>query len=166
MGGNFWRETSFKEVGPGRVEDTLVLSTKRRKPAQECDPWTLRSSVPSSPGSPCPQPQQLTTKGLPRCVPLTVLDYFKGSGPGYGLIIVALCCFPLGELFAPSLFFFIWPPPPHRLVHPLITHWPTGLAPGHSLRPSSGKGGAAATSPTEGVGEEFSSPLTPSDSLQ
>nr|XP_027781806.1 dual oxidase 2 [Marmota flaviventris] len=49
-------------------------------------------------GSPCPQPQQLTTKGLPRCAPLTVLDYFKGSGPGYGLIIVALCCFPLVSL--------------------------------------------------------------------
>lgn len=56
-------------------------------------------------GAPCPQPLQLTTEGLPRCVPLTVLDFFEGSGPGFGITIVALCCLPLGELFLPPSLF-------------------------------------------------------------
>ncbi|XP_037358296.1 dual oxidase 2 [Talpa occidentalis] len=49
-------------------------------------------------GAPCPQPQQLTMDGLPPCAPLTVLDYFEGSGPGFGASIVALCCLPLVSL--------------------------------------------------------------------
>nr|XP_042132996.1 dual oxidase 2 [Peromyscus maniculatus bairdii] len=49
-------------------------------------------------GAPCPQPQQLSTEGLPECVPLTVIDYFEGSGAGYGIVIVVLCCFPLVSL--------------------------------------------------------------------
>ncbi|XP_008060853.1 dual oxidase 2 [Carlito syrichta] len=49
-------------------------------------------------GAPCPQPQQLTTEGLPPCVPLTVLDFFEGSGAGFGITIVALCCLPLVSL--------------------------------------------------------------------
>ncbi|XP_056671998.1 dual oxidase 2 [Monodelphis domestica] len=50
-------------------------------------------------GDPCPQPQQLTEDILPPCAPMTVLDYFKGSGPGFGLTIVALFCLPLVSLF-------------------------------------------------------------------
>ncbi|XP_007933419.1 dual oxidase 2 [Orycteropus afer afer] len=49
-------------------------------------------------GAPCPQPQQLTTDDLPPCVPLTVLDYFEGSGPGFGITIVVLCFLPLVSL--------------------------------------------------------------------
>ncbi|KAI5936698.1 Dual oxidase 2 [Manis javanica] len=49
-------------------------------------------------GAPCPQPQQLTAKGLPPCVLLTESDYFEGSGPGFGITIVALCCLPLVSL--------------------------------------------------------------------
>ncbi|XP_058150088.1 dual oxidase 2 [Dasypus novemcinctus] len=49
-------------------------------------------------GAPCPQPRQLTTEGLPRCAPLTVLDYFEGSGPGFGITVVALCFLPLVSL--------------------------------------------------------------------
>uniref|UniRef100_A0A674JTR4 NAD(P)H oxidase (H2O2-forming) n=1 Tax=Terrapene triunguis TaxID=2587831 RepID=A0A674JTR4_9SAUR len=48
---------------------------------------------------PCPQPQQLTVERLANCAPMTVLDYFEGSGAGFGLILVALCCFPLVSLF-------------------------------------------------------------------
>lgn len=29
---------------------------------------------------------------------MTVLDYFEGSGAGFGIIIVVLCCLPLGLL--------------------------------------------------------------------
>ncbi|XP_036761294.2 dual oxidase 2 isoform X5 [Manis pentadactyla] len=49
-------------------------------------------------GAPCPQPQQLTAKGLPPCVLLTESDYFEGSGPGFGITIVVLCCLPLVSL--------------------------------------------------------------------
>lgn len=47
-------------------------------------------------GDPCPQPQQLTAQHLASCVPMMVLDYFAGSGAGFGIIIVVLCCLPLG----------------------------------------------------------------------
>ncbi|MEJ1278672.1 hypothetical protein NN561_009594 [Cricetulus griseus] len=51
-------------------------------------------------GDPCPQPNQLSTKGLPACVPLFIRDYFKGSGFGFGLTIGTLCCFPLVSLLS------------------------------------------------------------------
>ncbi|MEJ1278669.1 dual oxidase 2 [Cricetulus griseus] len=63
------------------------------------DPSTLQPNVFLwQEGAPCPQPQQLTTEGLPQCVPLTVIDYFEGSGAGYGIVIVVLCCLPLVSL--------------------------------------------------------------------
>uniref|UniRef100_A0A2K5H7D0 NAD(P)H oxidase (H2O2-forming) n=1 Tax=Colobus angolensis palliatus TaxID=336983 RepID=A0A2K5H7D0_COLAP len=49
-------------------------------------------------GAPCPQPKQLTTNGLPPCAPLTVLDFFEGSSPGFAITIIALCCLPLVSL--------------------------------------------------------------------
>ncbi|NXJ11643.1 DUOX2 oxidase, partial [Odontophorus gujanensis] len=52
-----------------------------------------------STGDPCPQPQQLTSQLLANCTPLTMLDYFEGSGVGFGIIIVVLCCLPLVSLF-------------------------------------------------------------------
>jgi len=38
---------------------------------------------------------------------MVVLDYFEGSGAGFGIIIVVLCCLPLGLLlhFFTHLFF-------------------------------------------------------------
>ncbi|XP_069480819.1 dual oxidase 1-like [Ambystoma mexicanum] len=50
-------------------------------------------------GDPCPQPEQITADRLPPCTPLTVTDYFQGSGVGYGILIVALCALPLVSLF-------------------------------------------------------------------
>ncbi|KAM4766255.1 dual oxidase 2 isoform 1-T1 [Cyanocitta cristata] len=50
-------------------------------------------------GDPCPQPQQLTAQHLANCTPMMVLDYFAGSGAGFGIIIVILCCLPLVTLF-------------------------------------------------------------------
>uniref|UniRef100_A0A4W3IEX4 NAD(P)H oxidase (H2O2-forming) n=1 Tax=Callorhinchus milii TaxID=7868 RepID=A0A4W3IEX4_CALMI len=47
-------------------------------------------------GGPCPQPKQLTESDLESCVQLTTINYFEGSGAGFGILIVALCCFPLG----------------------------------------------------------------------
>ncbi|XP_053129203.1 dual oxidase 2-like isoform X1 [Hemicordylus capensis] len=48
---------------------------------------------------PCPQHRQLRAEELPRCVPLTILDYFRGSAAGFGILIAALCCLPLVSLF-------------------------------------------------------------------
>ncbi|XP_047396007.1 dual oxidase 2 isoform X1 [Sciurus carolinensis] len=82
----------IEDIRNTTLRDVLVAVTN-------VDPSVLQPNVfVWHKGSPCPQPQQLTTEGLPHCAPLTVFDYFKGSGPGYGLIIVALCCFPLVSL--------------------------------------------------------------------
>ncbi|NWX91519.1 DUOX2 oxidase, partial [Nothoprocta pentlandii] len=52
-----------------------------------------------SEGDPCPQPWQLTAQNLTNCTRITVLDYFEGSGAGFGIIIIVLCCLPLVSLF-------------------------------------------------------------------
>ncbi|KAM8780804.1 dual oxidase 1 isoform 1-T2 [Rhynchonycteris naso] len=49
-------------------------------------------------GDPCPQPRQLSTEGLPACVPPIMRDYFRGSGFGFGVTIGTLFCFPLVSL--------------------------------------------------------------------
>ncbi|XP_048188150.1 dual oxidase 2 [Perognathus longimembris pacificus] len=80
------------EIRNTTLRDVLVAVT-------DADPSSLQPNVfVWQEGAPCPQPRQLTTEGLPSCVPLTVIDYFRGSGAGYGLVIVALCCFPLVSL--------------------------------------------------------------------
>ncbi|XP_069861779.1 dual oxidase 2-like [Dipodomys merriami] len=85
-------EEEIAEIRNTTLRDVLVAVTN-------VDPSSLQPNVfVWQEGAPCPQPRQLTTEGLPNCVPLTVTDYFKGSGAGYGLVIVALCCFPLVSL--------------------------------------------------------------------
>nr|XP_016852928.1 PREDICTED: dual oxidase 2 [Anolis carolinensis] len=49
--------------------------------------------------APCHLPWPVNREQLPVCVQLTILDYFEGSGAGFGILIVALCCFPLVSLF-------------------------------------------------------------------
>ncbi|XP_030043766.1 dual oxidase 1 isoform X2 [Microcaecilia unicolor] len=48
-----------------------------------------------STGDPCPQPEQITEEVLANCTPLVVTDYFQGSAAGFGILIAAICCFPL-----------------------------------------------------------------------
>uniref|UniRef100_A0A8C2VE92 NAD(P)H oxidase (H2O2-forming) n=1 Tax=Chinchilla lanigera TaxID=34839 RepID=A0A8C2VE92_CHILA len=85
-------EEEISEIRNTTLRDVLVTVTG-------VDAGTLQPNVfVWQEGDPCLQPRQLTTGDLPPCVPLTVLDYFAGSGAGYGLIIVALCCFPLASL--------------------------------------------------------------------
>ncbi|XP_036910411.1 dual oxidase 2 isoform X2 [Sturnira hondurensis] len=80
------------EIRNTTLHDVLVAVTS-------VDPSALQPNVFFwHEGAPCPQPQQLTTDGLPPCVPMTVSNYFKGSGPGFGVTIVALCCLPLVSL--------------------------------------------------------------------
>uniref|UniRef100_A0A8C0ANC7 NAD(P)H oxidase (H2O2-forming) n=1 Tax=Buteo japonicus TaxID=224669 RepID=A0A8C0ANC7_9AVES len=64
------------------------------------DPTQLQPNVfVWSEGDPCPQLQQVTAQHLANCTPMMVLDYFEGSGAGFGIIIVVLCCLPLVTLF-------------------------------------------------------------------
>uniref|UniRef100_A0A663DQ75 NAD(P)H oxidase (H2O2-forming) n=1 Tax=Aquila chrysaetos chrysaetos TaxID=223781 RepID=A0A663DQ75_AQUCH len=66
----------------------------------DTDPTQLQPNVfVWSEGDPCPQLQQLTAQHLANCTPMMVLDYFEGSGAGFGIIIVVLCCLPLVTLF-------------------------------------------------------------------
>lgn len=89
--GLFSRE-EIAEIRNTTLRDVLVAVTN-------VDPSTLQPNVFIwNEGAPCPQPQQITTVGLPSCVRMTVFDYFKGSGPGFGITIVALCCLPLVSL--------------------------------------------------------------------
>lgn len=80
------------EIRNTTLRDVLVA-------VSNVDPSALQSNVFFwQEGAPCPQPQQLTTEGLPQCVPVTVIDYFEGSGAGYGVTLVAICCFPVVSL--------------------------------------------------------------------
>ncbi|XP_059115532.1 dual oxidase 1 [Peromyscus eremicus] len=82
------------EIRNTSLRDILVAVT-------QVDPRALQPSVFFwLAGDPCPQPSQLSTKGLPACVPLFIRDYFKGSGFGFGLTIGTLCCFPLVSLLS------------------------------------------------------------------
>uniref|UniRef100_UPI00398F1C9E dual oxidase 2-like isoform X2 n=1 Tax=Pristiophorus japonicus TaxID=55135 RepID=UPI00398F1C9E len=49
-------------------------------------------------GDPCPQPNQLNDGNMEPCKNFTTMHYFQGSGAGFGILIVALCCFPLAAL--------------------------------------------------------------------
>ncbi|XP_054024899.1 dual oxidase 2 [Dryobates pubescens] len=101
-GDRFWFENThnglFTEQEALRIRNTSfrdVLAAVTH--AEHTD---LQAQVFSwSQGDPCPQPQQLAAQHLANCTPLVVLDYFAGSGPGFGLTIVLLCCLPLVTLF-------------------------------------------------------------------
>ncbi|XP_075386869.1 dual oxidase 2 isoform X2 [Tenrec ecaudatus] len=87
-------EEEIAEIRNTTLRDVLVAVTK-------VDPSALQANVfVWHEGAPCPQPQQLTTttRGLPNCVPMTVVNYFEGSGLGFGITLVALCLLPLVSL--------------------------------------------------------------------
>ncbi|XP_049990021.1 dual oxidase 1 isoform X2 [Alexandromys fortis] len=102
-GDRYWFENSrnglfskeeIAEIRNTSLRDILVAVTN-------VDPRALQPNVFFwLAGDPCPQPSQLSTKGLPACVPLFIRDYFKGSGFGFGLTIGTLCCFPLVSLLS------------------------------------------------------------------
>ncbi|XP_070279616.1 dual oxidase 2 [Myotis yumanensis] len=89
--GLFSRE-EIAEIRNTTLRDVLVAVTN-------VDPSALQPNVFIwHEGAPCPQPKQLTIEDLPTCAPMTVTDYFEGSGPGFGITLVALCCLPLVSL--------------------------------------------------------------------
>ncbi|XP_072201624.1 dual oxidase 2 isoform X2 [Excalfactoria chinensis] len=101
-GDRFWFENTknglftakeVEEIRSTTFRDVLVAVTY----SQQAE---LQNSVfVWSNGDPCPQPQQLTAQLLANCTPMTMLDYFEGSGAGFGIIIIVLCCLPLVSLF-------------------------------------------------------------------
>lgn len=95
---------------------------------------TLTACFPLA-GDPCPQPQQLTAQHLANCTPMMVLDYFAGSGAGFGIIIVVLCCLPLGlSLCSFFLSLFSSTSPPEKGAKcPRTKHLPAGAAESWSL---------------------------------
>uniref|UniRef100_G1P8K8 NAD(P)H oxidase (H2O2-forming) n=1 Tax=Myotis lucifugus TaxID=59463 RepID=G1P8K8_MYOLU len=85
-------EEEIAEIRNTSLWDVLVAVTN-------VDPSALQPNVFFwHVGDPCPQPGQLSTEGLPACVPPVMRDYFKGSGFGFGVTIGTLCCFPLVSL--------------------------------------------------------------------
>ncbi|XP_076426614.1 dual oxidase 1 [Peromyscus maniculatus bairdii] len=102
-GDRYWFENSrnglfskeeIAEIRNTSLRDILAAVTK-------VDPRALQPNVFFwLAGDPCPQPSQLSTEGLPACVPPFIRDYFKGSGFGFGLTIGTLCCFPLVSLLS------------------------------------------------------------------
>ncbi|XP_055989837.1 dual oxidase 2 [Sorex fumeus] len=90
-------EEEIAEIRNTTLRDVVMAVTKVAPSALQPNVFVWHE------GAPCPQPRQLTTEDLPRCVSLTELDYFKGSGPGFGITIVALCCLPLVSLLISAL---------------------------------------------------------------
>ncbi|XP_006883008.1 PREDICTED: dual oxidase 2 [Elephantulus edwardii] len=91
-GNGLFSNEEIAEIRNTTLRDVLVAVTN-------VDPSALQPNVfVWQKGEPCPQPEQLTAEGLPHCVSMTVLDYFEGSGPGFGITIVVLCLLPLVSL--------------------------------------------------------------------
>ncbi|KFQ77857.1 Dual oxidase 2, partial [Phaethon lepturus] len=101
-GDRFWFENTknglftaeeAREIRETTFHDVLAAVT-------HADPTDLQPHVFAwSEGDPCPQPQQLTAQDLANCTPMMMLDYFEGSGAGFGIIIIVFCCLPLVTLF-------------------------------------------------------------------
>ncbi|NXT78254.1 DUOX2 oxidase, partial [Zapornia atra] len=101
-GDRFWFENTknglFTAEEASQIRNTTFHDVLA--PVIKADPTNLQTNVFCwGNGDPCPQPQQLTAQHLANCTPMIVLDYFEGSGAGFGIIIVVLCCLPLVTLF-------------------------------------------------------------------
>lgn len=57
-------------------------------------------------GDPCPQPAQLNASVLSPCTNATKLNYFDGSKAGFGIFIIVLFLFPVGEYHTHKSIFF------------------------------------------------------------
>ncbi|KAM6201100.1 dual oxidase 2-like isoform 2-T2 [Rhynchocyon petersi] len=91
-GNGLFSKEEIAEIRNTTLKDVLVA-------VMEVNPSALQNNVfILGNDAPCSQPQQLTAEDLPHCVPMTVLDYFEGSVPGFGITIVVLCLLPLVSL--------------------------------------------------------------------
>ncbi|XP_077174273.1 dual oxidase 2 [Paroedura picta] len=109
-GDRFWFENTknglfsseeIKALKNISFRDILVIVTYGNSTTIQADVFVWNN------GDGCPQPQQITAQQLPPCVSLTTLDYFKGSVPGFVILIIALFCFPLASLLVAWIVAFV-----------------------------------------------------------
>ncbi|XP_006883258.1 PREDICTED: dual oxidase 1 [Elephantulus edwardii] len=93
-GNGLFSKEEIAEIRNTSLRDILVAVTKMNPSAVQPNVFIWHA------GDPCPQPRQLSTEGLPACVPPVVRDYFQGRGFGFGVTIGILCCFPLVSLLS------------------------------------------------------------------
>lgn len=79
----FWRDGSC--VGEGWGLHSHMMKRK------------LKVGSPGASGDPCAQPAQLNPSMLQPCTNATQLHYFDGSKAGFGIFIVVLFLFPVGQ---------------------------------------------------------------------
>nr|XP_033776674.1 dual oxidase 2-like [Geotrypetes seraphini] len=100
-GDRFWFENEknglftkeeIEQIRHTTLRDVLVAVTSANPIDLQLNVFTWTA------GDPCSQPQQITEEVLANCTPLVVTDYFQGSAAGFGILIVAICCFPLASL--------------------------------------------------------------------
>ncbi|XP_072881154.1 dual oxidase 2-like [Hemitrygon akajei] len=93
-------ETELDTIWNTTFRDVLVATTIAEREDIQNNVFYLRE------GDPCIQQKQINASDMEPCVKVSTLHYFQGSGAGFGILIVALCCFPLAALllaFAISL---------------------------------------------------------------
>ncbi|XP_051898554.1 dual oxidase 2-like [Pristis pectinata] len=93
-------EAQLRTIWNTTFRDVLLATTIAEPGDIQKDVFYLKD------GDPCVQPKQLTVNDMEPCVQVSTMHYFQGSGAGFGILIVALCCFPLAALllaFAISL---------------------------------------------------------------
>ncbi|KAK2493030.1 hypothetical protein MC885_010885 [Smutsia gigantea] len=93
-GNGLFSKEEITEIRNTSLRDVLVAITNLNPSVLQPNVFFWRA------GDPCPQPRQLSTKGLPACAPLVLRHYFEGSRFGFGVTIGTLCCFPLVSLFS------------------------------------------------------------------
>ncbi|GCB63064.1 hypothetical protein scyTo_0011564, partial [Scyliorhinus torazame] len=100
-GDRFWFENTknglftpseIEDIWNTKYADVLLVTTNAEPQDIQRDVFYLKD------GDPCVQPKQLNDTDLEPCVKVSTMHYFQGSGAGFGILIVALCCFPLAAL--------------------------------------------------------------------
>ncbi|XP_038639988.1 dual oxidase 2-like [Scyliorhinus canicula] len=100
-GDRFWFENTknglftpseLEDIWNTKYADVLLVTTNAEPQHIQRDVFYLKD------GDPCVQPKQLDDTDLEPCVKVSTMHYFEGSGAGFGILIVALCCFPLAAL--------------------------------------------------------------------
>lgn len=68
--------------------------------------WIEKNGLSVVLGDPCPQPTQLNASMLHPCTNATKLNYFDGSKAGFGIFIIVLFLFPVGQYHTHKSIFF------------------------------------------------------------
>ncbi|XP_073475001.1 dual oxidase 1-like [Aquarana catesbeiana] len=100
-GDRFWFEnTKYKRFTEDEIAEiqnmtfhaVLVAATNTMNSALQKDVFVWKTN------DPCPQPTQLNSGNLEKCVPVIFTNYFEGSGVGFGFTLVFLASFPFVSL--------------------------------------------------------------------